>query len=215
MSGNPQKRAEAELNKLIQNEKKRIPAVLIITAIFAIAIIAVVTVFVFNYFSDDKLMDKLNYFDKENDVAVLTLPASLFQDGDIKEIAKTLKNSGGVTKVKINSDDSVTAIMTAERYEKFKDDSSNAVNALPIMLISEDTAIRNYESDDENTTINLTVVPDDEKLDAEVKDMLFIVRFYQIAMMNSDSEITVNYISYETNEVYLTEVYDLDGNKIK
>lgn len=188
---------------------------MIITAIFAIAIIAVVTVFVFNYFSNDKLIEKRNYFDEENDVAVLTLPSSLFQDSDIKESAKTLKNSGGVTKININSDDSITAVMTAERYNKFKDDSLNAVNSLPIMLISDDTAIRNYESDDENTTINLTVIPDDEKLDAEVKDMLFIVRFYQIAMMNSDAEIEVNYISYETDEVYLTEVYDVNGNKIK
>lgn len=215
MSGNPQKRMETQQNKILEKEKKTISSTPIIIGIIALIIVVVSLLSILSYLKNNKFLAYENYVDEEKNIAVLTLPSSILAGSDAKESAKTLKESGGVTKVKVNDDNSITAVMTAERYEKFKSDAENAVNALPIMLISEDTAIRNYEANDDKTVIDMTVTKDSDKLTSELNDMLYIVRFYQVSQMNGDKNITVNFISDETGEVYKTEVYDITGEIVK
>lgn len=213
-SGNPIKR-QSELNsKNALKEKKPIPAVPIVIGIVALIVVIAVSVRVFDYFHNEDLMNKRNFIDEKNDVVILTYPASIFNN-NVQEMADSMKDSEGVYDLRINKDNSLTVKLTVERYNNIKSAAENAVNSMVLVSIDETTAIREYVPSDNYTVLDITVNPETETLTKEINDAVYYARLYQVSAMNSDAKISVNYILEETGEVYMTEIYDINGKKLE
>lgn len=169
---------------------------------------------VFDYFHNENLMNKRNYIDEKNDVVILTYPASIFNN-NVQEMADSMRDSEGVYDLRINEDNSLTVKLTVERYNNIKNAAENAVNSIVMVSISETSAIRDYIPSKDYTVLDITVNPETETLTKEINDAVYYARLYQVSSMNSDANITVNYILEETSEVYMTETYDINGNKLE
>ncbi len=160
-----------------------------------------------------KIMEKGDHIDIEQDNVVITYPAGLFVDDDARDDSvETLKNSEGMKKVVKNSDGTITALMSVERYEKIKEASMYTAQSLPYMIINENTAVRDLTYNSEMTLFDIVVDKEVETLEKECSDILAMVSLYHVCNMNSDAEITINYIDAYTEEVYKTQVYDLDSS---
>lgn len=201
-------------NKIASKEKKPVPAVPIVIGIVALIVVIAISVLVFDYFHNENLMNKRNYIDEKNDVVVLTYPASIFNN-NVQEMADSMRDSEGVYDLRINEDNSLTVKLTVERYNNIKTAAENAVNSIVMVSISETSAIRDYIPSKDYTVLDITVNPEVETLTKEINDAVYFARLYQVSSMNSDAKITVNYILEETGEVYMTEIYDINGNKLE
>lgn len=204
---------ETEQNKLETKEKKQISSVPVIIGIVVLVLAVAAAILVYDNTSNGKLMDKINYVDEEKDIAVITLPESMFQD-NVEEMESSMRESDGVYDTRINSDGSLTVMMNTERYNKIKEAAVNAANSVSVIMITEDSAIRNYVSNDDFTVLDITVNKNSETLAKEVNDCVYYARLYHVVNMNSDTEIKVNYTSEGEDYVYLTEIYDINGKKI-
>ena len=213
-SGNPLKRQAEVNNKIASKEKKPVPAVPIVIGIVALIVVIAISVLVFDYFHNENLMNKRNYIDEKNDVVVLTYPASIFNN-NVQEMADSMRDSEGVYDLRINEDNSLTVKLTVERYNNIKTAAENAVNSIVMVSISETSAIRDYIPSKDYTVLDITVNPEVETLTKEINDAVYFDRLYQVSIMNSYEKITVNYILEETGEVYMTEIYDINGNKLE
>lgn len=165
-----------------------------------------------SYIKEIKKGDHINI---EKDMVVLTYPAGMFMDEEaLEESIETLKNSDGMKKVVKNDDGSITALMTIERYEDNKEAAMYTAQSLPYISIGEDTAVRDLSYNEEMTVFDLVVNKASEKLQTESMNLLSMVSLYHVCNMNSDALITVNYKDEATGELYLTEVYDINRNKV-
>ena len=162
-----------------------------------------------------KIIDMGDHIDTEKDEVVLTYPALLFgSDEERKTSIETLTNSEGVMKVVENSDGSITALMTVEKYEDIKQAAFYTAQSIPFISAGEDTAVQNAEYNEECTQIELYVTPNHESLPETIENILYTAALYHACNMNPGALITINYYDANTQKLYLTEVYDIEGNLI-
>ena len=148
-----------------------------------------------------------------SDAVEITYPSSIISV-PVKEQADNMKGTEGIYRVKINDDGSLTVKMSPDRYQKIAEAAENAVESMMLIAIGEETAVRDYSANEEKTVFDLTVNPDSENFEKEISDAIYVARLYHVCFMNLDVEITFNFKHYETEELYLTETYDIHGNKI-
>ena len=146
----------------------------------------------------------------------ITYPEGFFTTGEeLQQTADSMKGSEGMKKVEVNPDGSLTLEMTQERYEKIKNAAESTVTSIPIYAISDNTAIRDFAAEEDFKTINITVYPEHEKIKDECSFVIYAVRLFHVCNMDNDAVTTVNYINIETNEIYMTERYNVNGELVE
>lgn len=148
-----------------------------------------------------------------SDAVEMTYPASILNDA-AEEMADSMRGTDGVYRVKVNDDGSMTVKMSPERQQAILDVASNSVVGMTLLAIDDETAIRDYTTEEDHTILNATVIKDAETLEDEIHGALYAARLYHVCNLNNDVQITVNYIDVMTNEVYLSEAYDIEGTKL-
>lgn len=171
-----------------------------------------------------KLIDNANYnkyinmgdhINSEENRVVLTYPSLLFGSDDERETSvETLEKSEGVMKVVKNSDGSITALMTVEKYEDIKEAAFYTAQSIPFISAGEDNAVQNASYNEECTQIELYVTPEHEGLAEAIDNILYTAILYHACNMSSDSLITINYYDTTTQELYKTEVYNTKGELV-
>lgn len=148
-----------------------------------------------------------------SDAVEMTYPASILNNA-AEEMAESMRGTDGVYRAKVNKDGSMTVKMSPERQQQILDVAENSVVGMTLLSITEETAIRDYNTEENHTILNATVMKDSETLETEIHGALYAARLYHVCNLNNDVQITVNYIDVMTNEVYLSETYDIEGTKL-
>lgn len=147
-----------------------------------------------------------------DDAVEITYPSSILSI-PAKEQAKNMKNTEGIYRVKVNSEGGLDIKMSPERYDKIKDAAKNAVETMTIISIGAETAIQDYQTNEDYTILNITVNPSIETLQQEISDAIYTVRLYHVCNNNKDVKINVYYIDQmNTDLAYMSETYDIHGN---
>lgn len=157
-----------------------------------------------------------DHIDVENDRVVLTYPSALFPtDEDRDALVKNLKEKDGVMKVVVTDDGSISTLMNMERYEKIKESALVSAQSMIFTGMSDTSAVQNAEYNDEYTHFTLYINREVDTLEEEIESILAMAKLYHICNMDSGAVITIDLADYTTNEVYLTTVYDINGNVIE
>ena len=199
-----QKKQEQIVQKQQKNDKffskDNIPGIIALVAVLIVALYVISTHL------------NLPVFIVPDDAVKITYPSSIFSI-PVEEQAENMKGTEGIYRVKINDDGSLTVKMSPDRYQKITEAAENAVESMMLIAIGDETAVRDYSANEEKTVFDLTVNPDSENFEKEISDAIYVARLYHVCFMNPDVEITFNFKHYETEELYLTETYDIHGNK--
>ncbi|MBQ3110743.1 MAG: hypothetical protein IJC69_06345 [Clostridia bacterium] len=199
-----QKKQEQKIQKQQQNEKffskDNIPGIIAFAAVLIVALYVISTHL------------NLPTFVVPEDAVKITYPSSILSV-PAKEQAENMKNTEGIYRVKVNSDGGIDIKMSPERYQKIKDAAKNAVESMTIISIGEETAVKDYQTNEDYTILKITVDKEIETLETEISDALYTVRLYHVCHMNNDVEFEVYYIDQSNPEVaYKCERYDIHGN---
>ena len=147
-----------------------------------------------------------------DDAVEITYPASILSI-PAEEQAENMKGTEGIYRVKVNAEGGLDIKMSPDRYEKIKEAAKNAVESMTIISIGEETAVQDYQANEDYTILNVTVNPDVETLEQEISDAVYTVRLYHVCHMNNDVKIRVYYIDQNNTETaYKNEDYDVHGN---
>ena len=200
-----QKKQEQKIQKQ-QNEKffskDNIPGIIAFAAVIIVAL----------YVMSTHL--NLPTFVVPDDAVEITYPASILSI-PAKEQAENMKNTEGIYRVKVNSEGGLDIKMSPERYQKIKDAAKNAVESMTIISIGEETAVKDYQTNEDYTILKITVDQEIETLETEISDALYTVRLYHVCHMNNDVEFEVYYIDQLNPDVaYKHETYDIHGNVV-
>ncbi len=176
-----------------------------LAGIIAFAAVIIVALYVISTHLD------LPTFIVPEDAVSITYPSSIFA-GSVEAMAESMRGTDGVYRVKVNSDGSLSVKLSPARHEKIKEAAKNNLESLMLISIGEETAVREYNANEENTVFDVTVVPGHESLEEEISNAVYSARLYHICYMNNDVQLTFNYIDSETGIKYRDEVYDIEGN---
>lgn len=201
-----QKKQEQRVQKQQKNDKffskDNIPGIIALIAVVIVALYVISTHL------------NLPVFIVPDDAVEITYPSSIFSI-PVEEQAENMKNTDGIYRVKVNSEGGLDIKMSPERYERIKDAAKNAVESMTIISIGEETAVKDYQTNEDYTVLNITVDPSIETLETEISDALYTVRLYHVCHMNNDVEFEVYYIDQNNSDVaYKSEKYDIHGNVI-
>ena len=199
-----QKNQEQRLQKQQKNDKffskDNIPGIV------ALALVIIVALYVISTHLN------LPVFIVPDDAVEITYPSSILSI-PAEEQAENMKNTDGIYRVKVNSEGGLDIKMSPERYEKIKDAAKNAVESMTIISIGEETAIQDYQINEDYTVLNVTVNPNVETLEQEISDAVYTVRLYHVCHMNNDAKIEVYYIDQSNTDLaYKSESYDINGS---
>lgn len=174
-----------------------------IVGIVAFAIIILVALYVIStHFNLPKLIVPSNAVE-------MVYPPSIFT-GNVEDIADGMKGTEGIYRVKVNEDNSLTVKLSPERYEKIKEAAKNNMESLMLLSIGNETAVREYISNEDFTSFDVLVVPSHENLEAEISNAVYSISLYHICNMNNDVTFTINYLDVETEEMYKSEIYNTE-----
>lgn len=146
------------------------------------------------------------------DAVEITYPSSILSI-PAQEQAENMKKTEGIYRVKVNNEGGLDIKMSPDRYEKIKEAAKNAVESMIVISIGEETAVKNYQANEDYTVLNVTVDPAISTLETEIANAVYTLRLYHVCHMNSDAKIEVYYIDQANTEVaYKCEAYDIHGN---
>lgn len=200
------KNQEKKLQNRAKNEKffskDNLPGIIALFAVLAVLLYVISTYI------------KLPVIFVPEDAVEINYPSSIFSV-PAEEQAENMKNTDGIYRVKVNSEGGLDVKMSPERHKKIKEAAKNAVESMTIISIGEETAIQDYQTNEDYTVFNITVNPEIETLEKEISDAVYVARLYHVCNMNKDAVIRIYYIDINNpDEAYKTEDYDLHGNVV-
>ncbi|MCD8049090.1 MAG: hypothetical protein LUG52_05730 [Clostridia bacterium] len=149
----------------------------------------------------------------------IVIPADLLGSDDPQTMADQFTGTDGIKKVSVNDDNSITMVVTEEKYEQQLSSIEETIVSMYETVGVEGgffETVTGFDYNDDYTTLVFTVNREalEEASDTEktsIEQVIYIARLYRVFALENDEIITVKFVDEATGAVYEVKEYTAAG----
>ncbi len=148
----------------------------------------------------------------------IVIPSDLLGSDDAQSMAEQFKATDGIKKASVNDDNSITMVVTEEKYEQQRSSIEETVVSMYETVgveggFFETVTGFDYNEDYTNLTftVDRTALEESDTEKTSIEQVIYIARLYRVFNLENDKIITVKFVDESTGAVYETKEYTAAG----
>ncbi len=149
----------------------------------------------------------------------IVIPSDLLGSDDAQSMADQFKETDGIKKASVNDDNSITMVVTEEKYEQQVSSIEETVVSMYETVGVEGgffETVTGFDYNEDYTNLVFTVdrAAFEEASETEktsIEQVIYIARLYRVFHLENDEIITVKFVDEATGAVYETKEYTAAG----